>query len=58
MTSNETNTTLPGRLLSLDFFRGFTMFLLIAESTELLSLIGQIFPEGSLLHTLALQFHH
>jgi predicted acyltransferase len=57
-TTTQTQITLPGRLLSLDFFRGLTMFLLIAESTELLSLLGEAAAEGSFLFALGQQFHH
>ncbi|MCB0667645.1 MAG: DUF5009 domain-containing protein [Saprospiraceae bacterium] len=58
MTTNETSPPLPGRLISLDFFRGLTMFLLISESTELLSLLGKLFDEGTFFHAFAQQFHH
>ncbi len=50
---------IPGeRLLSLDFYRGLTMFLLIAEFTHLFN--SFITPElnGSLIHTIGLQLHH
>jgi predicted acyltransferase len=46
------------RLLSLDLFRGATMFLLVGESTELYHHALEFSREGSLLHGLALQFHH
>lgn len=46
------------RLLSLDFFRGATMFLLIAEFTGLFSLLTDPQLEGSFLYTLGIQFHH
>lgn len=46
------------RLFSLDFFRGITMFLLIAEFTRLFSTITEGADPGSLLHAIGLQFHH
>ncbi len=48
----------PGRLLSLDFFRGAVMFLLIGEFTGLFSVLTHSTEEGSFLHTLFMQFHH
>ncbi len=46
------------RLLSLDFYRGLAMFLLIAEFSHLFSL--GVLPrfEGTFVHALANQFHH
>lgn len=46
------------RLFSLDFFRGFTMFLLIGEVTGIYSLL--IAPElkGSWIYDIGIQFHH
>ena len=46
------------RLLSLDFFRGFTMFLLIAEFTNLFSYLISPELEGTLLYALGNQLHH
>lgn len=46
------------RLLSLDVFRGVTMFLLIAEAALLWDALLEAFPEGSFAHLLALQFQH
>jgi predicted acyltransferase len=56
----STSSSSPGteRLLSLDFFRGATMFLLIAEFTHLFSLLYDPALEGSVLHAIAAQFHH
>ena len=51
-------TTASARLLSLDFFRGATMFLLVAETTELYHHLLEYSQEGSFWHGLALQFHH
>jgi predicted acyltransferase len=58
MNGSTDHRELPKRLQSLDLFRGITMFLLVAESTQLYSGLPRLFPEGSLLHGLALQFHH
>src|SRR6056297_3618352 len=46
------------RLLSLDFFRGITMFLLVAEGTALWSVLVQEPVAGTFLETLFRQFHH
>ena len=48
----------PERLLSLDFFRGATMFLLIAEFTHLFSFLHDPSLDGSFIYSLAEQFHH
>src|SRR5512140_1062061 len=45
------------RILSVDFFRGFTMFLLIGKSTELYSHIQSI-QGSSIMHFLGTQFSH
>ncbi len=46
------------RLLSVDFFRGITMFLLIGEFTHLFTyLVEPPFDKG-LIHAIAIQFHH
>ena len=59
MTKKETNNLIPeGRLLSLDFFRGFTMFLLIAEFTHLFTLLIDPKLKGTIIYTLGMQFHH
>ena len=47
-----------GRLLSLDFFRGVTMFLLIGDFTHLFYDITNALPQGTFLYALSLQFHH
>ncbi len=46
------------RLMSLDFFRGVTMFLLIGEGTRIYELL--VAPEfnGTLVSTIGRQFHH
>jgi len=46
------------RLFSLDFFRGLTMFLLIAAFTNLFSSLGDPAFEGTVLHSIGLQFQH
>ncbi len=51
---NKTST----RLLSLDLFRGLTMFLLVAETTEFYHLLQEHTREGSPGHAIATQFHH
>ncbi len=57
---NEKNTIDPGgtRLLSLDFFRGITMFLLVAEGTSLWSVLVQEPVAGTFLEPFFMQFHH
>ena len=47
-----------GRLLSLDFYRGLTMFLLIAEFSHLFSYMVSPELEGTFIHALGTQFHH
>jgi predicted acyltransferase len=46
------------RLLSLDVFRGLTMFLLIAESTNLYEHLVDPSLQGTLLHAIGRQFDH
>jgi predicted acyltransferase len=46
------------RLYSLDFFRGFTMFLLIAEFTELFSLLVSPKLKDTIIYSIGTQFHH
>lgn len=49
----------PGeRLLSLDLFRGITMFLLIGEFTHLFNYMTDKSMEGTFLFWLGTQFHH
>ncbi len=45
------------RLLSLDVFRGVTMFLLMGEAARVYASLS-IASEGSWLHALTIQFHH
>jgi predicted acyltransferase len=60
MTSNtlETPSSANERLLSLDFFRGFTMFLLIAEGTHLFSYMIDPQLKGTIIHFFGTQLHH
>lgn len=46
------------RLLSLDFYRGLVMVLLMVESTRLYSHFLHFTAEGSFLHAIAVQFTH
>jgi predicted acyltransferase len=46
------------RLLSLDFFRGFTMFLLVAEGTALYTVLIKDPVAGTFLEDFFQQFHH
>ena len=56
---NSSLTPTPqSRLISLDFFRGFTMFLLIAESTDIYDLLVSPELNGTLLGAIGTQFHH
>ena len=51
--------SIPGnRLVSLDAYRGLTMFLLIAESAFVYQALTEIFAEGSLGAAVVKQFHH
>ncbi len=50
--------TSEGRLLSLDFFRGLTMLLLIGEATHIYGLLVSPSLEGSIIHAIGTQFHH
>ncbi len=49
---------MKNRYLSLDAFRGVTMFLLAGEAALMYESLGQAFPEGTWLHGLVEQFHH
>lgn len=53
-----TITLVAGRLPSIDFFRGITMFLLIGEFTGLFSQLVDPEFEGTLIHFIGRQFHH
>lgn len=56
--NTKENTPLPGRLLSLDLFRGLVMFLLVAEGAGLYHTWLETTESGTFLHGFALQFHH
>lgn len=59
MTSQVSPThPVEGRLYSLDFFRGLTMFLLIAEFTSLFEQLTSEGIAGSLVYQIGTQFHH
>jgi predicted acyltransferase len=58
MTELDNSGEEPKRLLSLDLFRGVTMFPLVAESTRLYSELNRLLPEGWIFHGLVTQFHH
>jgi predicted acyltransferase len=53
-----TNADTDRRLLSLDFYRGLTMFLLIAEFSHLFTFMVAPELNGSLVHSIGEQFHH
>ena len=53
---NSENTN--KRLYSLDFFRGITMFLLVAEFTTFFNQLTDPSLEGTLLYSIGMQFHH
>ncbi len=46
------------RILSIDVFRGITMFLLIGEFTQIMPLLLHHAAEGSFVYAFAEQFHH
>ena len=58
MKPSEQPAEIKERLYSLDFFRGMTMFLLIAGFTRFFPSITEGTQDGSLLHTIGLQFKH
>ena len=59
MNNNSNSSLTPeGRLLSLDFFRGLTMFLLIGEFTGLFSNLTDPALDGTFIHAIGMQFHH
>jgi len=47
-----------GRLLSLDFYRGLTMFLLIAEAAGLWHSMAADHFQGTIIGAASVQFHH
>lgn len=56
--TNDYSLTTEGRLLSLDFFRGFTMFLLIAEGTHLFSHLVDPELNSGFINAIGNQLHH
>jgi predicted acyltransferase len=50
--------TPEGRLMSLDFFRGFTMFLLIGEATGIYGLLVNPAFAGTIINAVGMQLHH
>jgi predicted acyltransferase len=59
MDQKSGQTLIPeGRLLSLDFFRGVTMFLLVGEATALYALLGSQALQGTLLGAIGTQLDH
>ena len=53
-----TKTTYNNRLLSLDFYRGLTMFLLIAEFSHLFTYMVAPEFQGTIVHAIGEQLHH
>jgi predicted acyltransferase len=58
MKETKTIDVASSRLLSLDFFRGITMFLLVAEGTALWSVLVKEPIAGTFLEPFFQQFHH
>jgi predicted acyltransferase len=56
MDTKSATATLPGRITSVDFFRGFTMFLLAGEATHLYGHLMKI--DNGVVTAIATQFHH
>jgi predicted acyltransferase len=54
--SQSTGISAPGRVTSVDFFRGFTMFLLAGEAAEIYSHL--IHSNSNVVHFIGEQFHH
>jgi predicted acyltransferase len=52
------NTFIQQRLRSLDFFRGLTMFLLVAEFTHVFSSLTDTSLQGTFIYQIGQQFHH
>ena len=56
------NTNLPGleqsRMLSIDFFRGFTMFMLIGEFSGFFGSLVDPYLDGTFLSAIGMQLHH
>lgn len=56
--NSEFNAAAQGRLVSLDFFRGFTMFLLVGEATHLYDVLREPVLNGTLLNAIGWQLEH
>ena len=56
--AQKTPDNMKNRLLSLDAYRGLTMFFLMGEAALMYEALLHLFPEGNSLHGLALQLHH
>jgi predicted acyltransferase len=54
--TEPTSTALPGRVTSIDFFRGFTMFLLAGEATLLYTYFGKM--DSSVINFFGTQLDH
>jgi len=54
----ETSFLAQNRLLSIDFFRGLTMFFLIAEFTHLFNYMVDPVFEGTIIHFIGIQLQH
>jgi predicted acyltransferase len=54
--TQSTGITSPGRVTSVDFFRGFTMFLLAGEASELYSHL--VHSNSNFVRLIGTQFHH
>jgi predicted acyltransferase len=58
MTTDSRAPEASFRFHSLDFFRGLTMFLLVAESAEIYDVLMESADGTGWLHTIGIQFHH
>lgn len=56
--SNHSSQQSGERLLSLDLFRGLTMFFLVLEGTSFYDHALEYSSDGSIIHSIVLQFHH
>ncbi len=56
LSDKSSASPLPGRILSVDFFRGFTMFLLVGESTRLYEHFLEM--DSSIMHFFGTQLSH
>src|SRR5210317_310476 len=54
--SKPISPVVPGRVASIDFFRGFTMFLLAGEATEIFSHLLDY--KSGIITSIGTQFHH